>query len=52
MVGERAEGRGLLEGGCPASVWAEFRRMRWTVALGISEGTDGGFGVSFRGISG
>ena len=35
-------GRGW-KGGCPASVWAEFRGTRWTVALGISEGKGGGF---------
>ena len=27
-------GRGW-KGGCPASVWAEFRGMRWSVELGI-----------------
>ena len=38
------------KGGCPASAWAEFRGMRWTVALGISEGKGGGFCLDFRWI--
>ena len=52
MVEGKAEGRWLLEGGCPASVWAEFWRVWWTGVWGISEGKGGGFGVSFRGVSG
>ena len=50
MVEEKAEGRWLLEGGCPASVWAEFWRVWWTGVRGISEGKGGGFSVSFRGV--
>ena len=48
VVGERAEGRGLLEGGCPASNGAEFGRMRWTEVRGISEWVDVGFRLGFR----
>ena len=31
------------EGGCPASIWAEFRGMWWSVVKGIADG----FGVGF-----
>ena len=47
MVGEKAEGRGLLEGGCPASNGAEFGRMRWTEVRGISERIRDGFWLGF-----
>ena len=35
------------KGGCPASVWAEFGRMRWTEVRGISERIRDGFWLSF-----
>ena len=52
MMGCWAKGRGLLEGGCPASVWAEFRGMWWTVVLGILEGMGVGFCVNFWVVGG
>ena len=48
MMGCWAKGRGLLEGGCPASNGAEFGRMRWAEVRGISEWVDVGFRLGFR----
>ena len=43
MRGAGGKAKRGWEGGCPASVWAEFRGMRWSVELGILRWKEVGF---------